>query len=69
VAEAADQRLGALLQRIRELGDQARAELEWGRENLAEKDFKRFHRETVDALNKQVEELVGVTFERYATES
>ena len=54
----------ALMERIRELGDQARADLEEGRKTLSQDEFKKFHRRTVDALNKAVEQIVGVSFER-----
>ena len=54
----------ALMERIRELGDQARADLEEGRKTLSQDEFKQFHRRTVDALNKAVEQIVGLSFER-----
>ncbi len=52
------------MERIRELGDQARADLEEGRKTLSQDEFKQFHRRTVDALNKAVEQIVGLSFER-----
>jgi hypothetical protein len=61
--EAWQAHLEPLLTQIHQLGDHAREQLDWGRKNLSKEVFGHFQEKTVEALNKEVEHLLGFEYE------